>query len=76
LDFIKSFGFRGEALSSLCALAQVTITTRTEEDTMATRLVYDHPSGKLLSSTLVAREERQSLFKIYLNRILFAIKNF
>ena len=29
LQFLSSFGFRGEALSSLCALADVSVTTRT-----------------------------------------------
>ncbi|CAI5532442.1 unnamed protein product [Closterium sp. Naga37s-1] len=47
LQSLSSFGFRGEALSSLCALADVTITTRTANEPIATRLVFDH-SGKLL----------------------------
>ncbi|CAI7746171.1 unnamed protein product [Closterium sp. NIES-54] len=46
LQSLSSFGFRGEALSSLCALADVTITTRTANEPIATRLVFDH-SGKL-----------------------------
>ncbi|CAI5497776.1 unnamed protein product [Closterium sp. Naga37s-1] len=47
LQSLSSFGFRGEALSSLCALADVTITTRTANEPIATRLVFDH-GGKLL----------------------------
>ncbi|CAI5999001.1 unnamed protein product [Closterium sp. NIES-64] len=47
LQSLSSFGFRGEALSSLCALADVTITTRTANEPIAMRLVFDH-GGKLL----------------------------
>ncbi|CAI5481515.1 unnamed protein product [Closterium sp. Yama58-4] len=49
LQSLSSFGFRGEALSSLCALADVTITTRTANEPIATRLVFDH-AGKLLDA--------------------------
>ena len=38
---VSSFGFRGEALSSLCQLADVAITTRTEEESAATILLFD-----------------------------------
>ena len=31
LDSLRSFGFRGEALSSLCALSQISILTRTAD---------------------------------------------
>lgn len=41
LQAVTTFGFRGEALSSLCALADVTIVTRTADDAAATRLTYD-----------------------------------
>ncbi|GAM22137.1 hypothetical protein SAMD00019534_053120 [Acytostelium subglobosum LB1] len=52
---VRSFGFRGEALSSLCGLAEVTITTRATTQPMGTRLVYDQ-SGTILTQTNVARE--------------------
>ena len=43
LDDLETFGFRGEALSSLCALADVHIVTATREDApRATRLDFDH----------------------------------
>ncbi|XP_066993378.2 PMS1 protein homolog 1 [Anabrus simplex] len=35
LEKLKSYGFRGEALSSLCNVAEVSITTRTAEDQYA-----------------------------------------
>ncbi|KAF8318503.1 DNA mismatch repair protein MutL [Clavulina sp. PMI_390] len=49
---IESFGFRGEALASLCAICEsVTMTTaRKEESPMGTILEFDH-SGMLKSSS-------------------------
>jgi DNA mismatch repair ATPase MutL len=54
LQTLSSFGFRGEALSSLCALADVSVTTRTKEEAVGARLMYDH-SGAVLSQNRVAR---------------------
>jgi DNA mismatch repair protein PMS2 len=43
LDDLETFGFRGEALSSLCALGDVQIVTATREDApRATKLEFDH----------------------------------
>ncbi|CAH2237901.1 mismatch repair endonuclease PMS2 isoform X1 [Pararge aegeria] len=39
---VSSFGFRGEALSSLCSLANLTITTRHHKSEYATKIEYDH----------------------------------
>ncbi|KAJ2008544.1 ATP-binding mismatch repair protein [Coemansia thaxteri] len=56
LESISTFGFRGEALSSLCAVATVTITTATRESApMGVQLEYDG-AGELQSQTPVARE--------------------
>lgn len=54
LQTLSSFGFRGEALSSLCALSDVSVTTRTKEEAVGARLTYDH-SGALISEESVAR---------------------
>lgn len=54
LQSLSSFGFRGEALSSLCALSNVSVTTRTKEEAIGTRLDYDH-SGAITSQQSVAR---------------------
>ncbi|KAJ1958594.1 ATP-binding mismatch repair protein [Linderina pennispora] len=55
LSTITTFGFRGEALSSLCAVATVSITTSTREsDPMGVQLTYDM-AGALASSSPVAR---------------------
>ncbi|KHJ32093.1 putative dna mismatch repair protein [Erysiphe necator] len=51
---LKSFGFRGEALSSLCALAKVSIVTCMAQDApKGTKLEFD-VSGKLKETCVVA----------------------
>ena len=39
---IKSLGFRGEALSSLCNIAQVSIQTKREDKNLGWSLKFDH----------------------------------
>jgi DNA mismatch repair protein PMS2 len=56
LTRLTTFGFRGEALSSLCAIsASVVIQTRTAEQLVGTKLVYDS-NGTLTSTESCARE--------------------
>ncbi|KYQ92674.1 MutL DNA mismatch repair protein [Tieghemostelium lacteum] len=64
---LHTFGFRGEALSSLCALCNVSITTRSQSESIATKLIFDS-AGMITSQTSVAREvgttvQLQQLFK-------------
>ena len=47
LTGVNSFGFRGEALSSLCALCDLSITTRTAEQTVGNLLEYNQFSLSL-----------------------------
>ncbi|XP_042300309.1 putative postmeiotic segregation increased 2-like protein 1, partial [Sceloporus undulatus] len=42
LTHIERYGFRGEALSSLCALSDVSIFTCHKSAKVGTRLVFDH----------------------------------
>ena len=56
LEGLETFGFRGEALSSLCALSDVHVTTaREEEAPKGTRLDFEN-SGKLRGTSVVAAQ--------------------
>ncbi|KAL5791807.1 hypothetical protein ACOSP7_000401 [Xanthoceras sorbifolium] len=55
LQSLTTFGFRGEALSSLCALGNLTVETRTGNETVATHLTFDH-SGLLTAEKKTARQ--------------------
>eukprot|EP00026_Physarum_polycephalum_P002224 Phypoly_transcript_02229.p1 GENE.Phypoly_transcript_02229~~Phypoly_transcript_02229.p1 ORF type:complete len:950 (+),score=182.31 Phypoly_transcript_02229:39-2888(+) len=55
LASVSSYGFRGEALSSLCSLSRMVVTTRTAACQSGTRLEFD-AMGKIISQTSVARE--------------------
>ncbi|XP_055203827.1 putative postmeiotic segregation increased 2-like protein 2 [Gorilla gorilla gorilla] len=50
LTEVETFGFQGEALSSLCALSDVTISTCHASEKVGTRLVFDH-DGKIIQKT-------------------------
>lgn len=57
LSSLTTFGFRGEALSSLCALSKFSIVTaRAEEAPKGKRLDFD-TLGKLKSTTIVAAQK-------------------
>ncbi|GFZ19434.1 DNA mismatch repair protein [Actinidia rufa] len=55
LQSLTTFGFRGEALSSLCALGELTVETRTKNEPVATHLTFDH-SGLLTAERKTARQ--------------------
>ena len=55
LQMLTTFGFRGEALSSLCALGSLTIETRTKNESVATHLTFDH-SGHVIAEKKTARK--------------------
>ena len=48
LENVKSMGFRGEALASIAAIANVEMTTKTAEDEMGNKIIVE--GGKVLSS--------------------------
>ncbi|XP_001494013.4 mismatch repair endonuclease PMS2 isoform X1 [Equus caballus] len=54
LTQVETFGFRGEALSSLCALSDVAISTCHASAKVGTRLVFDH-NGRIVQKTLYPR---------------------
>ncbi|OVA02657.1 DNA mismatch repair protein [Macleaya cordata] len=55
LQSLTTFGFRGEALSSLCALGKLTVETRTKNESVAAHLTFDH-SGLLTCEKKTARQ--------------------
>ncbi|XP_076814664.1 mismatch repair endonuclease PMS2-like [Clavelina lepadiformis] len=55
LEAAGTFGFRGEALSSLCALCDVTISTKYANETIAYKLDYNH-DGHIINETSTARQ--------------------
>ncbi|NXK34937.1 PMS2 endonuclease, partial [Piprites chloris] len=56
LVHVETFGFRGEALSSLCALSDVTIFTCHKSAKVGTRLVFDH-NGKITQRAPLPRQQ-------------------
>ncbi|PTB64046.1 DNA mismatch repair protein MutL [Trichoderma citrinoviride] len=56
IESLQTFGFRGEALASLCALSVLTVTTCLEEDVpKGSRLTF-RQSGELEGTTVVAAQ--------------------
>ncbi|XP_074064271.1 mismatch repair endonuclease PMS2 isoform X2 [Macrotis lagotis] len=56
LTHVETFGFRGEALSSLCALSDVVISTCHKSATIGTRLIFDH-NGKIVQKVPYPRPQ-------------------
>jgi DNA mismatch repair protein PMS2 len=50
---VQSFGFRGEALSSLCAVSSVVFTTKTREQDAGMKLTFDQ-GGNLQGMVIIA----------------------
>ncbi|OXU25513.1 hypothetical protein TSAR_009331 [Trichomalopsis sarcophagae] len=51
LDLLSTYGFRGEGLTSVCQVADVTISTKTEEDVTMLRYTLNH-DGQVVDSEL------------------------
>ncbi|KAF9144150.1 hypothetical protein BG015_000194 [Linnemannia schmuckeri] len=62
LATVRSFGFRGEALSSLCALAHVTVTTST--GTVPTGLLVEYNSDGVIQSKTPTPMTKGTIVKI------------
>lgn len=62
-DTLQTFGFRGEALSALCAVAEVTIITKTEEDNVGTSYVMDH-DGQIVNCESCHRSNGKNIFLV------------
>lgn len=53
---IGTLGFRGEALSSLCALSNLVVTTKHSSAQFGTKMVFDS-NGKIVEKSTIAREQ-------------------
>ena len=51
---METFGFRGEALSSLCALSNLSISTRHSSSPLGSSITYDH-NGMIVRVEKMAR---------------------
>lgn len=60
LTSVATFGFRGEALSSLCALSRLSMMTSTEGAQSGTEITYDK-NGRIVSQTPCAHERGTTL---------------
>ncbi|XP_072230198.1 mismatch repair endonuclease PMS2 [Leuresthes tenuis] len=56
LIHVETFGFRGEALSSLCALSDLSVITCHESSQVGTKLVFDH-KGHLVQQSPHPRQQ-------------------
>ncbi|KAJ8950011.1 hypothetical protein NQ318_002422 [Aromia moschata] len=56
LESVETLGFRGEALSSLCALSDLVIITKHFTASYGTKICYDK-NGKIVSEATTAREQ-------------------
>ncbi|KAG7226419.1 hypothetical protein INR49_013831 [Caranx melampygus] len=56
LIHVETFGFRGEALSSLCALSDLSVLTCHESSQVGTKLVFDH-KGHLVQQSPQPRQQ-------------------
>ncbi|KAM6407616.1 mismatch repair endonuclease PMS2 [Rhynochetos jubatus] len=69
LIHVETFGFRGEALSSLCALSDVTIFTCHKSAKVGTRLVFDH-NGKITQKTPFPRQQGTT---VYIQQLFYTL---
>lgn len=66
VSIVTTFGFRGEALSSLCAIADVHVLTATANDTpIGTKLEFDH-RGNILNQSTISREKGENYTMTFL----------
>lgn len=63
-DTLQTFGFRGEALNALCAVAEVIIITKTEEDVVGTLYIMNH-TGQIVKHESCHRSTGKSIFLIF-----------
>ncbi|KAH0793223.1 DNA mismatch repair protein PMS1 isoform X1 [Histomonas meleagridis] len=60
MNDLTTFGFRGEALHSLCCVGDVEIITRCKDEDTAKKLIFDH-NGNILKTEIVAAPQGTSV---------------
>ncbi|XP_057707470.1 PMS1 protein homolog 1 [Corythoichthys intestinalis] len=68
LERLQTYGFRGEALGSICAIAEVMITTKTEDDDISTQYTLNN-QGSIVSQkpTHLGQGTTVSVLKLFKN---------
>ncbi len=64
---LHTFGFRGEALASIAAIARVELTTRREEDELATHLVIEGSRFQHQESVVAAKGSQFTVKNLFFN---------
>ncbi|XP_050546179.1 PMS1 protein homolog 1-like isoform X2 [Daktulosphaira vitifoliae] len=62
LDKLTSYGFRGEALSSICAVADVTVITKTDKDKYAN--TYSMDMNGYVKSSSITHHQKGTVIKV------------
>lgn len=57
---VSTFGFRGEALSSVCVVSVLSVTTRTADQTVGVKLSFDH-EGAITGTALSLVSQYRSI---------------
>ncbi|XP_061647818.1 PMS1 protein homolog 1 isoform X3 [Phyllopteryx taeniolatus] len=68
LERLQTYGFRGEALGSICGVAEVSITTKTEDEDISTQYTLN-PQGRIVSQkpTHLGQGTTVSVLKLFKN---------
>jgi DNA mismatch repair protein PMS2 len=64
LSTVRTFGLRGEAISSLCALCESVVVTTATQGPMGTQLDLEQ-SGTLGKKTKIARQASRSISPVF-----------
>jgi len=61
---LQTYGFRGEALSALCAVAEVIIITKTKDDIVGNSYTMNH-DGEIMEQELCHRSTGKNIHRFY-----------
>ncbi len=67
LFHLRSMGFRGEALPSICAISEVNVRTRTDENPLGTHLVIEASKVKMQEACAAERGTVISVKRLFFN---------